>query len=119
MKCAYCDFNAKSGDELGKHDAKEHSKKIDPGAEFSAPKSNKTIDLIAFIRRHPDCTLRGGEANLLVKEIDRLIEERSALRGKIEAMPRYAALGDYIKAPNPNGRLVERDAVLALLPTET
>jgi hypothetical protein len=45
----------------------------DPGAEPGAPKG--TLEwLIGFIRRHPSCTLVGGEGAKLVEEIDRLNE---------------------------------------------
>jgi hypothetical protein len=44
---------------------------IDPGAEPSAPKGSLAW-IIAYVMRHPFCTLAGGEAAILVKEIERL-----------------------------------------------
>ena len=48
------------------------SKPIDPGAEFSRPREGKLPFIIGWVERHPACTLAGGEADLLVKEIRRL-----------------------------------------------
>lgn len=45
---------------------------IDPGAEFSKPRGEKLPWIIDFVKRNPFCTLPGGEAKLLVDEIDRL-----------------------------------------------
>lgn len=45
---------------------------IDPGAEFSRPREGKLPFIIGFVERHPACSLAGGEADLLVKEIRRL-----------------------------------------------
>lgn len=44
----------------------------DPGAEPTKVGASKLPSLVAFIRAHPDCTLRGGEGKLLLDELDRL-----------------------------------------------
>jgi hypothetical protein len=49
----------------------------DPGAEPGKIGVSKLPSLMDFIRRHPDCTLRGGEGKLLLDEIDRKREPRT------------------------------------------
>ena len=58
---------------------------IDPGAEFSHPKGTLAW-LMAFVRRHPDCTLPAGEAKMLLNEIDRLDRENTGLQDRIEGL---------------------------------
>lgn len=50
--------------------ASEHI--VDPGNEFSGPSNKKLVELIVWLRKHPDMTLRSGEGKLLLDEIDRL-----------------------------------------------
>lgn len=63
-----------------------HVCKIDPGAEFSAPKSNKTQDIIDWVRKYPDCTLRSGEAKLLLDKINEQAAEIVSLNNEIDAL---------------------------------
>lgn len=87
--CASCEFKGRTFNELIEHEQRSHTKVIDPGAEFSAPKSNKLKDVIDWVRKHPDCTLKSGEAKLLLDEIDRLENIRvTALKAaeKLEAI---------------------------------
>lgn len=56
------------------------AKIIDPGNEFSGPKSGSLAWLIGMIRKHPDLNLKTGEGKMLVDEIDRLNLELEKLR---------------------------------------
>ncbi len=56
---------------------------IDPGAEFSKPRSEKLDQLIDRIDRLPERTLAPGEGAILVAEIRRLLLENDNMRAQL------------------------------------
>lgn len=92
--CGLCEFSSTSYNAVIEHDIQKHGAKVqDPGAEFSAPKSSKTKDIIEWVRKHPDCTLRGGEAKLLLDEIDKLQKEKDLADKEVDKLlKKYGAM---------------------------